>query len=168
MKELWNFNRAVNILSSELDLLRKISEAQNSVRQAAMNREWTDFDEKTIEVNRLGGEFTVLDQERADLFSCLNDGSRRRTAEDLPFTSLIEGLPEDERKELLALYRVLRLETHKMKALNETFLAYLNDAKILASAYISTVCPSRGGKLYTNKGKTISPDLRSIVINNHF
>jgi len=52
--------------------------------------------------------------------------------------------------------------------LNETFLAYLNEAKTLATAYISTVCPDRGGKLYTSKGRTVAPDLKSIVINNRF
>ena len=168
MKEIWDFNRAVYVLAGEIELLKKITAAQNCVRQAVMNREWTDFDEKTLEVNRLGTEFAVLEEERVILFSCLEGESGSRGEEDKPFFVLISKRPEDERKELSCLYRDLKMETHKMKALNETFLAYLNEAKTLASAYIGAVCPDRGGKLYTRRGQTVSLDLRSIVINNRF
>lgn len=200
MKEAWNFTRAVQVLSGEIELLRKISAVQSSVRQAVISREWTDFDEKTLEINRLGMEFARLEQDRADLFSGLGYGTASNTGSSVnygagdpvksgeagvtlsvtpnginsgetdkkAFSALISGLPEEQRKELSVLYRELKMETHKMKALNETFLAYLNEAKTLAAAYIGAVCPSRSGKLYTRKGRTVSPDLRSIVFNNRF
>jgi len=161
MKEEWSFTRTVQVLNGEIELLKKIEAAQTSVRQAVMTREWTDFDEKTLEVDRLGVEFNRLEEERASLFSCLSDG-------DTPFLTLISGLPENEKKELSCLYRELKMETNKMRALNETFMAYLNEAKTLATAYIGAVCPDRGGKIYSRRGRTISPDLRSIVVNNRF
>ena len=166
MKIAWDFNRAVQILKEEIELLKKISEAEKNVRKAVIDREWTYFEEKTQESDRLSVEFTSLDEERAALFSCLSDNSSPET--EKPFTSLIANLNDNEQKDLSCLYRELKMETHKMKALNETFLAYLNEAKTLATAYISTVCPDRGGKLYTSKGRTVTPDLRSIVINNRF
>ena len=167
-KVSWDFKKAVYILTAEIGLLKRISEAQSVVREAVMSREWTDFDEKTLEVNRLSGEFTDLDQEREDIFACLGDFSRNQEDEEYSFSSLISALPEIERKALSCLHRELKMELLKMRALNETFIDYLNEAKTLASAFITAVCPARGGKLYTNKGKAVSPDLRSIVINNRF
>ena len=167
MKKAWDAARAAYILNREIELLKIISEVQNNARKAVMTREWADFDEKTLDINSLSSEFALLEEERDSLFSCLK-ADIGCSGEEIPFSILIDELPENERKELSNLYRELKLETAKMKILNETFMAYLNEAKSLASAYIGTVCPDRGGKLYTRKGSAVSPDLRSIVINSHF
>ena len=166
MKEAWNFDRCVSVLTGEIELLNKISAAQERVRQAVMSREWADFDEKTLEVNRMGEEFSRLEDERALLFSAL--AAETRIPLEKPFYALIIGLPADKRRELARLYRELKMETLKMRALNETFLAYLTEAKTMAAAYLEAVCPARGGKLYTRGGHRVSQDLRRIVFNNHF
>ena len=174
MNEAWDFTRCVAVLTGEIKIIKKIFVAQENVRQAVMSREWADFDEKTIEVNRLGEEFTILEDERALLFSALADALKGSgstgavTNTERSFYSLIMGLPIEERRELSGLYRELKMETLKIRALNETFLAYLNEAKSLTTAYLEAVCPAMGGKLYTRKGRRVSHDLRSIVINNRF
>jgi hypothetical protein len=143
----------------------KIFAAQNMVRQAVMNREWTDFDDKTAEVNKMSEEFAKLELERAKVFFTF---SGAMNTEDKPFYALISVLPLEESRELARLYRELKMETLKMRAMNETFLAYLNEAKTMAAAYLEAVCPARGGKLYTRKGQKVSQDLKSIVFNNRF
>jgi hypothetical protein len=157
MKESWNYTRCVSALSGEIEILKKISAVQENVRQAVINREWADFDEKDQELNRLGVEFKRLEDERALLFST-----------KAPFDAAILELPDEERMELSRPYRELKMETLKMRALNETFLVYLNEAKSLAAAYLEAVCPARGGKLYTRKGRKVNQDLKSIVFNNRY
>ena len=159
MKETLNFERCVPVLTGEIDLLKEISSLQGKVRQAVMSRDWTDFDGKIQELNRLGTEFAGLEGERERLFTVI---------EGKPFYEVIADLPVEESRELSRLYRELKMETLKMRALNETFLAYINEAKALAAAYIETVCPARGGKLYTRKGRKMSQDLKSIILNNRF
>ena len=176
MKETWSFERCVSVINGEIELLKRISATQEAVRQTVMKREWTDFDEKSREINRLGGEFALLEEERTLLFSALSNGSgsfqatqeQASNTEKTSFYTLILELPSEERKELSRLYRELKVETFKMRALNETFLAYVNEAKILAASYLEVVCPARGGKLYTRKGRRVSQDLKSIVFNNRF
>ena len=158
MKETWEYEHCVSVLSGEIELLKKISTAQDKVRKAVINREWSDFDENTQEVNCLGSEFASLEEERAKLFS----------AEEKPFYASIMGLPNEERSELSRLYRELKSETLKIRAVNETFLAYLNEAKTLASAYLEAICPAEDGKLYTRKGRKATRDLLSIVVNKRF
>ena len=157
MKEEWNFDRCVSVLSGEISLLKEIFGLQSKVRQAVLNRDWTDLDEKIQDLNRLSTEFAGLEDERERLFS---------TFGETPFYTAIVALPAEENRELSHLYRELKMETMKMRALNETFLAYLNESKALAASYIETVCPDRGGKLYTRKGRRVSQDLKSIVLNN--
>ena len=158
MKETWEYEHCASVLSGEVELLKKISSAQDKVRQAVMHREWSDFDENTQEINSLGSEFACFEEERARLFS----------AEEKPFYESIMGLPPEERSELSRLYRELKTETLKMRAVNETFLAYLNEAKSLATAYLEAVCPTEDSKLYTSKGRKAKRDLHSIVFNNRF
>ena len=193
MKEVWNFDCCVSVLTGEIGLLKKISAIQDKIRQAVMNRDWDEFDEKTREINQLSEEFAGMEDERARLFSALTNTSNKDDTysgdkasaegntsgrssaaagswviEERPFYAAIMPLPAGERRELANLYRELKMETLKMKASNETFLTYLEEAKAMASAYIEAACPARGGKLYTRKGRRVSQDLKSIVINNRF
>ena len=169
MKEAWNFDRCVLVLNGEIELLKNIGAVQEMVRQAVMNREWSDFDEKTEEVKRLGGDFALFEDERALLFSALTDSPVKDPADEgIPFYAVIKDLPLEEQRELSRLYRELKMETFKMRSLNETFITYLNEAKNMAAAYLEAVCPARGGKLYTRKGRKVSQDLRSMVINSRF
>jgi len=172
MKEAWNFTRCLLVLTGEIELLKKISAAQNIVRQAVINREWADFDEKTAEVNRMGEEFALLEDERIRLFSTLDNITVRDNGhgntEEKPFYALITHLPIEESKELSRLYRELKMETLKIRALNESLLVYVTEAKTMAAAYLEAVCPARGGKLYTRKGRRVSQDLKSMVLNNQF
>ena len=167
MKEHWDYEVCVQVLAGEIDIIKRISAAQTRVRQAVINREWTDFDQLIGEVNRIGAEFAVLEEERIGLFSGLEAGISETPAEK-PFYTLLSNLPLDESREIARLYRELKTETYRMRALNESFLAYLNEAKTMAAAYLEAVCPARGGKLYTRKGGRVSQDLRSMVINNNF
>ena len=157
MKEGWDYTRCASVLSGEIEILKRISAVQGKVRQAVINREWADFDENEKELNRLGEEFERLEEERALLFPA-----------ETPFYDVILELPIEERIEVSRLYRGLKTETLKMRATNETFLVYLNEARNLATAYLEAVCPARGGKLYTRKGRKVSQDLRSIVINHRY
>ena len=169
MKEEWNYKKCVLVLTGEIGLLKKISAVQDNIRKSVMQREWEDFDEKNEEVNRLGGEFALLEEERAMLFSALTKGHVAPwDLEERPFYAAIMELPSGEKRELSRLYRELKMETLKMRALNETFMVYLNEAKNLAASYLEVLCPDRGGKLYTSKGHRVSQDLRSIVFNNRF
>ena len=175
MIETWDFGRCVSVLTGEIELLKRLSIAQDGVRKAVMAREWTDFEEKTAGVNRMSEEFALLENERVRLFSALaatthtgDCSARPGGVESKPFYMLIAGLVPEEGRELSRLYRDLKMATLKMRALNETFLAYLNEAKALAAAYLEAACPARGGKLYTRKGHRVSQDLRSIVFNNRF
>ena len=166
MKENWNFERCVEVITGEIELLKSITTTQNRVRQAVMNREWTDFDTQTGEIRRLGTQFDLLEKERVQLFSYLEPGTEQNS--EKPFYSMVSSLPLDESRELSRLYRELKMETLKIQALNEIFLAYLNEARTMASSYLEAICPARGGKLYTRKGSRVSQDLRSMVINNSF
>ena len=169
MTETWNFEQCVSVLTGEIELLKKISSAQSIVRQAVINKEWADFDEKTAEVNRLGEEFAMLEDQRIEIFSALNRlCGNSEGGEERPFYYLIMQLPAEENRELSRHYRELKMETLKMRSLNESLLAYINEAKTMAAAYLEAVCPARGGKLYTRKGQRVSQDLKSMVLNNHF
>ncbi|MCL2008007.1 MAG: hypothetical protein FWG77_07965 [Treponema sp.] len=160
MREFWQYENCVTILSGEIELLKEISTIHEKVRQAVMDKEWSDFEERTNEINKLGDEFVRLENERLMLFSGED--------EEKSFYASIMDLPADQRQELSALYRELKMETLKMRALNENFLDYISEAKTLAASYLEAIYPARGGKLYTRKGDKVSQDLRSMVINNRF
>ncbi|MDR0476283.1 MAG: hypothetical protein LBH43_21780 [Treponema sp.] len=174
MVKQWDYNRCIAILNQETALLNKIYAVQNSVRQAVLNHEWADFDWKMAEIRQIGREFGQLDEERDSLFTALAmavfgfpRGNAENQAAPPPFYALASRLPEEERRELTRLYRVIKIETLRMQALNESFLNFLNEARSSASAYLEAAFPSRWGKLYTKKGGQTAQDLKSMVFNQH-
>jgi hypothetical protein len=143
MKKQWDYGRCVSVLGQEIALLQKISAVQDSVRQAVLAREWADFDWKIAEVNQFSLEFGSLEQERAELFACLM-GENAQNQEEMAFYALMTRLPEEQRRELSGLYRILKMETIKTRAMNEAFLNYLIEAKTMATAYLEAVFPPEG------------------------
>jgi len=158
----WRFDTAVEILNEEITLVKTILNLQTELRKSVMERDWVLFEEKNQEISLLTARFARLEDDRALLFTAL-DNTNQKT-----FYQMVSVLPGQERSVISALYRELKLEVQKMRALNETFLSYLNEASSLAIACLEAACPSRGGKTYTRKGRVNSPDLRSIVVNNRF
>ncbi|MDR2617401.1 MAG: hypothetical protein LBC62_00900 [Treponema sp.] len=167
MNTMWDYRRCVQVFSQELALLKKISSVQDSVRHAVLAREWTDFDWKMAEINQLGMELGVLEQERAGLFAALTGELMGNSGQAAPFYTIVSRLPEEERRALSDLFRTIKMETIKMRAVNESFLNYLNEAKTMAAAYLEALFPARGGKLYTRKGGQAAQELKSMVFNRH-
>jgi hypothetical protein len=167
MEKAWNYTRCVTVMNQEIELLKKIAEVQDSVRQAVLAREWADFDWKTAEVNTLGEEFSLLDAERDALFLALAESLGRKGEENPAFYTLAALLPPARQRELWGLYRALKMETLKIRVFNESFINYLHESRTLAAAYMEALFPARGGKLYTRKGGQINGDLKSMVLNRH-
>ena len=160
MDKQWDYKRCIAVLSQEIALLGKVYSIQSAVREAVLRKEWIDFDWKIAEIKQTGRELAELDLQRAALFSALAN-----TGELPPFYTLVARLPENERMELSRLYRLIKMETLKMQVLNESFIAYLNESKTMAKAYLETVFPMRGGKLYNHKGGQKDQDFKSMVFN---
>jgi hypothetical protein len=164
----WDFNRCVSVLSEEIALLKRIFQVQDAVRQTVMAREWADFDSKIAQINQLGEEFSLLEAERVEIFAALQLNFTQIPAnsdQEPSFYCLTTKLPIIESRELSKLYRELKMETLRIKALNETFLNYLKEVKNVAVAWLEAVFPAQGGKLYSRKGRQVSGDPRCMVLN---
>jgi hypothetical protein len=155
------------ILNREIEVLKKISALQNIIWEAVAGREWANFEVHNRAVNILGEEFEALETEREALLSKL-DPSGGRGDEKKRFYTLISCFSPDLRNELTARYRVLKLETMKVRMSNETLLNYLADAKTLLAGFLEAIFPGRAGRLYTPQGTQAAADLRSVVLNRHF
>jgi hypothetical protein len=145
-----------DLLKKEIEILEKIASIQALLKNAAVNREWTDFYSLLEQVQSQGREFEILEARRAGLFE--GSGSAG-------FYALVSRLPENNRKELSELYRKLKLETLKTRMANDTLLRYLNEGRAVIALFLEEVFPDRKGKFYSRLGKHIQTDMRSMVLN---
>ena len=159
----WDYNRCVELFNEEIVLIKKIFFVEESVQKAVMARDWADFDWKIAEINLLGEEFNVLEEQRVELFQDLEKKLGLYGMEP-SFYTLAAKLSGDESRELTRLYRELKMETLRVKIMNETFSEYINEVKTMASAWIEAFFPEQG-KLYNHKGRKASRDLRSMIFN---
>jgi hypothetical protein len=152
------------ILRQEIDLLEKIRALQDQVKNAITTREWTDFERYMGSLAAIGDEFEALDLERKELFT----GFAKKLGfnnEGAGFYSFAARLPETQRRELSELYRRIKMRTLEVRFTNDSLTDYLNETQTVVSGFLEAVFPDRKGKIYTRQGTQVSPDMRSMVLN---
>jgi hypothetical protein len=159
-----SYTECALVLKRELELLDRISALQAQVKNAIINREWTDFEGRFESLAAAGDEFAALDLERARAFARLA-GEAGLDSEGASFYRCAARLPEAERRELSELYRRIKMRTLELRLASESLAAYLDEIQTLVSGFLEAVFPDRKGRLYSRRGTQVSPDMRSLVLN---
>jgi hypothetical protein len=159
-----HYDECALILKQELEMLEQIQVLQGQVKNAVRNRQWTDFEGHIGSLAAIGDKFEALDHERVQIFT---DFSRKMgfNYEGLGFYAFAARLPETERRELSDLYRRVKMETLGVQFNNESLTNYLDETQAVVSGFLEAVFPDRKGKIYSRKGTQVSPDMRSMVLN---
>ena len=152
-----NFEKCREILLNEIELVNRISNLQEQIRNAVIDRNWTDFESHFSELNLIGDEFTVLEAEREQCFGKSNG-----------FYALISCFTQEQGRELSEIYRNLKLKTLQIKITGEIIVDFITQARATIAGFFEIAFPDRGGKIYTPHGKHFSHDMRSMVLNQRF
>jgi hypothetical protein len=155
------FGRFSSILRRETELLREIGSLQKQVWETVLNRVWENFEGLMGNLNIMGAEFQVLEQERAGLMA--EFGGQAREGES--FYRLVSRLTGPEGRELAGLYRNLKSETLRVRISNDSLLDYLGEARTTVTGFLEAAFPDRKGKVYSRQGALIPADMRSMVLN---
>ena len=157
------FDRCREILLKESELVQHIASLQHCIREAVLNRNWTDFEGHFSELGRIKTEFTALENERERLFA----GIPAETS-DSSFYTFAAALPSGQRTELTAIYRSLKLETLRVRISGDALMSYIAEVRTAMAGFFEIAFPGRGGKIYTPYGIQASHDMRSMVLNQVF
>jgi hypothetical protein len=168
----WDYSSCVSVFNREIELLKKIFTVEESVHQAVMAREWADFEWRIAEINQLSEDFNLLEAQRVEVLASLEeknsiDTETKPQSEHSFYALAAANLTPEECREISRLYRELKMETLKVKTLNETFMSYVDELRAMTTAWLEAIFPVKGGKLYTRKGLQATRDLRSIMLNQH-
>jgi hypothetical protein len=152
------------LLGREIEILKNIGDAQKQVRDAVLRREWAGFEALLAMTDRIGAELEGLEGERKALFSGF-PGFSAAGDDETSFYRLISPLPPEERGELAAKYRELKMTVLRVKINNENLLAYIAGFRAAMSAFVESAFPDRKGRLYTRRGAAAPQDMRCMVLN---
>jgi hypothetical protein len=158
------FEKCREILLKESELVQNIASLQNLIHQAVVNRNWIDFEGHFSALSQLGGRFAALESEREQLFA----GIQTKGSDSARFYALVMHLPTEQRTELTAIFRSLKLETLRVRMAGESLVGYIADARATMAGFFRIAFPDRGGNIYTPHGIPVSHDMRSMVLNRIF
>jgi len=167
------YEKCRDILLQESVLIQEAVFLQEKIRQAVSDRQWTEFDDHYSVLNSIQNKIEILETEREQLFS-LNEVIIREKSfsENLDvkgrFYALISNLPSEQRNDLAAIYRSLKLESQKLRLANEALMTYLNEVKSTLKEFFALAFPESLGNTYTKDGTHFSHDMRSMVLNTSF
>ena len=167
------YERCRDILLKQSELVQKAVFLQEKIRLAVTNKEWTIFEDHLNVMNSIESKMETLEAEREKLFSVMEtlihqDGFSQTLDAKGRFYKLVALLPENERNDLTAIYRSLKIEALKLKIANEALFVYLSEIKSTLNEFFSLAFPDRCGKVYTKTGNHFSNELSSMVLNRSF
>jgi hypothetical protein len=150
------------VLGRETELLGDIEAAHKRVWDAVVKRDWADFEALMAGMDRIGAELGRLEDERMGLVREMAADSGGRGDD---FYAVVAPLPPGERKELSERYRGLKMAGLRVRAANESLLAYMAGIRATMSGFIEAIFPDRKGRVYSRSGAVVPQDMRSMVLN---
>ena len=167
------YEKCRDILLRECELVQNASIIQEKIQQAVTNKDWVVFEDNLSAMHAIESKMEGLEFERDQLFNVYETILHQKSfAHNLDskgrFYKLVSILPEDQRNDLSAIYRSLKIEALKLRMANDTLMTYLIGIKATLKDFFDLAFPERAGKLYTNYGTQVSHDMRSMVLNAQF
>jgi hypothetical protein len=173
------YTRCSRVLEREIELLRSVGDTQKQVWDAVLKREWAGFEALLAMTGPIGAELERLEGERKALFNgfpASAGGQTNQTGQsaqpgqaaaddETGFYRLISPLPPEERGDLAAKYRELKMAALRIRTNNENLLAYIAGIRATMSAFVESAFPDRKGRLYTRRGAAAPQDMRCMVLN---
>jgi hypothetical protein len=167
------YEKCRDILLRECELVQNAAVIQENIRLSVIEHKWADFEDQIKAMNSIENQLVTLENEREQLFTAFEalthyngfsgtDDPKRR------FYAMASILPENQRNELTAIYRSLRLEAMKLRIANEVLMTYLAQVNSTVKEFFDLAFPERAGKVYTSQGIHLSHDMRSMVVNHSF
>ena len=157
------FEECREILLKESELVQQITGLQNGIHHAVTNRNWADLEDNFAALGRLKAEINALESEREQFFSEITGKTG-----DFSFYAFAAQLPERQRTELTEIYRSLKFETLRVRMSGEALMTYITEVRVVLAGFFEVAFPDRSGKIYTPHGRSISHDMRSMVLNRSF
>ena len=158
------FEQCREILLRESELVQKIAGLQNIIREAVINREWTDFEGHFKALDEMRDELAAMENQREGFFA----GNQGKTNTYVRFYTFATQFSQEQRAELASIYRSLKMETLRVRMVGESLMAYIAEARSAIAGFFEIAFPDRGGKIYTPHGVPVSHDMRSMVLNRAF
>jgi hypothetical protein len=170
------YEKCKEILLKEHEAVAKAEALQKMVQDAVQKREWGDFEAHFGALNAISGEVAALEREREAVFAGFPGGAGQEAAAPPQAVELAGGdagrfyaicmrFSIEQREEICAIYRSLKLQALKLRLANESLLEYVSGIRSTLAGFFELAFPDRGGKIYTPRGTPVSRDMRSMVLN---
>jgi hypothetical protein len=167
------YEKCRDLLLRECEQVQNAADIQEKITLAVSNREWVVFEDNLTAMNAIENKLETLEKEREQLFTVFetiihqNNFSNNLDAKGR-FYSLVSILSENQRNDLTAIYRSLKIEALKLRMRNDVLMTYLSGIRATLKDFFDLAFPDRSGKIYTNQGTHLSHDMRSMVLNTRF
>lgn len=167
------YEKCRDILLRECELIQNALVIQEKIQQAVTERNWANFEDSMSVMNSIESKMEGLENEREQLFNVYETILHQKSfTNNLDakgrFHKLVELLPAEQKNDLTAIYRSLKIEALKLRMANDTLMTYLIGIKATLKDFFDLAFPDRAGKVYTNQGTQLAHDMRSMVLNTQF
>lgn len=155
---------AVKTIKSNLEkqykTIEEIHTLQKKIYSAVLKRDWMETEKALHSIRNLSKQFLENDKEIYTLIGKFNNN-----ADAVDFFEFTNSLNKNEKFELETIYKKLQNKMLRSKMENEMLSNYISHAQSLIQGVVDIISEDMHGKCYTNTGKHIPANIKSLIVN---
>lgn len=152
-----------DVIRAQIMTLETIAAEHSRLQEAVMNRDWESLEEQIRVLQTHAHDAGTLEEQRKTSYGRLRKMLGLGAEES--FFELLCRLDDDERTELAALYRGLKIAVMRVASANGGLEAYVQSSTQTIEEVLKELFPERKGTIYGRTGRVQRHDDRAFVVN---
>lgn len=152
-----------DVIRAQIMTLETIAAEHSRLQEAVMNRDWESLEEQIRVLQTHAHDAGTLEEQRKTSYGRLRKMLGLGAEES--FFELLCRLEDDERTELAALYRGLKIAVMRVASANGGLEAYVQSSTQTIEEVLRELFPERKGTIYGRTGRVQRHDDRAFVVN---
>ena len=137
-------------LKKQLEAFRNFYTAEEKVKQYIISKNWADLDVEIAYLQKQAEEINIIEQDRINIYSAMKHYCNDNSVSN--FYTFISKFCPEKSIYLNSLYRDLKVNVIKVKALTMRIDTYLSTITTTVTKVLEEAFPMRKGTIYDNKG----------------
>ncbi|MFP4509451.1 MAG: flagellar export chaperone FlgN [Spirochaetaceae bacterium] len=152
-----------DVIRAQIMTLETIAAEHSRLQEAVMNRDWESLEEQIRVLQAHAHDAGALEEQRKASYGRLRKLLGFGAEES--FFELLCRLEDEERTELAALYRGLKIAVMRVASANGGLEAYVQSSTQTIEEVLKELFPERKGTIYSRTGRVQRHDDRAFVVN---
>ena len=160
------FDRVIDLLKQELELLKNYNKRCEELHQSLIRKDWPSLEKLLLDMRQSAEALSQVDQKRELAIAALKQENDLAT--ESSFGLLLSKLSAEQKREIQFHKQALKTTVFLLQSRVKGIGRYSDNQSSVIKDLLSEMIPEKKGNIYNRKGKTSSSEAAPLLFNHHF